>query len=169
MIFTFLSFLLCYIVVHELQQSTVMYWMGWGKRMRGCVCQSMSPSHLLYKGSLSGVEELLAEWHSCLTEQSRNLWSTLWQLNLQEEHLTELSDNYRYVHFLFKRVLLCSASSWWLYPWFFWGQGTSVEARTGYLSGYISSSALNVCVCEGIASKVQSIPKRQYIIHCLFV
>lgn len=41
-----------------------------------------------------------------------------------------------------------------------------LEARTGYLSGYISSSALNVRVCRGIAFKVQSIRQRQYIIYC---
>lgn len=128
----------------------------------------MSPSHLLYKGCLSGVQELLAEWHSCLTEPvaiSRNLWSALLQLNLQEElsYPAESSSHYRYVHFHLKKVLLCFQLMG--LSLLFWGQWTSVEARTG-LSGYISSSALNVRVCRGIAFKVQSIWQRQYIIYC---
>lgn len=62
--FILLSYIDLFSVLHWgtvlVQGSTLVYWMGWGERMRDSVCvcvsQSMSPSHLLYKGSLSGVQ-----------------------------------------------------------------------------------------------------------------
>lgn len=119
------------------------------------------PPPILYKGSSSGVQELLAEWHSCLAEPvaiSRNLWSALLQLKRGEElcHSTETTENYWYVHFLFKESIALLCFQLMGLSLLFWGQWTSVEARTGYLSGYISSSALNVCVCRSIAFKVQT-------------
>lgn len=119
------------------------------------------PPPIPYKGSPSGVQELLAEWHSCLAEPvaiSRNLWSALLQLKQREElcHSTETTENYRYVHFLFKESIALLCFQLMGLSLLFRGQWTSVEARTGYLSGYISSSALNVCVCRSIAFKVQT-------------
>lgn len=113
-----------------------------------CVSQSMSPSHLLYKGSLSGVQELLTEWHSCLAEPLaiwRNLRSAHLQLSSTKKRFLSRPRHHRVTGMcalFFTEVFLLLCLHLMGLSLRFWGQCTSVEARTGYLSGYISSSAL---------------------------
>jgi len=75
--------------------------------------------------------------------------------------------NIRYVPF-FLCGRHCCAPSWWLYPWFFEVKAQVLETRTGYLSGYISSSALNVCV--SVRNCLQVVKhSRGAVHHALFI
>ena len=146
--------------------------MGGGKDER--VCQSASPSHLLYKGSQPGVEELLAEWHSCLTEQNqRQLQETCGvlftaastrrafpiQLNQQE---LKVRDTF----FYFICDLLCTELM--TLSLLLWGQGTSVGTRTGYLSAYISSTAPHLCDYKGSVLKASNRAGSSCVVYFCF-
>lgn len=167
----------CVALLSYMRSSTAQYvdWMGWGERMRDCVCVSqwapptscIKAPCLVCRRAISRVTQLPDRAsgnfkkpveYSFTTESTRRAFSSNWIITELQVCALSFEEDIALLCFQLMALSLL-----------FWGQGTSVEARTGYLSGYISSSALNVCVCAGIAFKVQSIQQWQYIIYCLLV